>query len=542
MLRQEISKNINGFLRAQGTNIVNGNGEKIILKGWGLGNWLLCEGYMWLASDIERFDRPGRIETVIRELAGSEYSKTFWKRFRDHYITREDVLYMAELGYNSVRLPINWRILMEDEPGITWKEDGFTLIDRFLNWCEEAGLYVFIDLHGAPGGQTGANIDDSVDNLPRLFMDKDSWTKAITLWGEIARRYKDREVVGGYDLLNEPLKPGLTSDKNLDHLLPKLVQFYDEVIAEIRKVDPMHMISLEGHHWSTDPLLFFKKYDDNMVIHFHRYACPPGMEAFNTFLEVSKRLNAPLWLGETGENFVEWFAALYPLSASLGIGYNIWPWKKMCCTNSPLSIKKPNGWDKIISYAKGGSRPSYEETYTILDEYLENIKLINCEKNEAVTQHVFRYPGCRVRGTDFDLLPGKGITFSGYRTEGNIYNYQSQTGMKIVPISPTPMQKRFFFDCGWDQLTLEMEKGEFSTYSFEKISTGCSLKLELSYSKQGTIVIYQDDFEIKNIKTNDSLQKQEILINSLRNADNSRFKVLVAKGTIRLDAITLLAP
>lgn len=533
-------KTVNGFLKAKGTKIVNGAGEEIILKGWGLGNWLLCEGYMWLSDGSGRFDRPRRIEAVIRELAGSEYARGFWEKFRDRYITREDVRYMAQLGYNSVRLPINWRILMEDEPGITWKKDGFKLIDRFLDWCEKEDLYVFLDLHGAPGGQTGHNIDDSIDDMPRLFMDQDSWDKGIALWGELARRYKDREVVGGYDILNEPLRPGLTSDKNLDYLLPKLAKFYDEAIAEIRKYDPNHMISLEGHHWATDTSVFFKVYDENSVIHFHRYACPPGLEAFKPYIEVSNRLNLPLWLGETGENTVEWFAAMYPLSASLGIGYNIWPWKKMNCTNSPLSVKKPEGWDKIISYTKGGPRPSYEEAQAILDQYLENIRFENCVKNDAVTVHVFRYPGCRVHGTDFDLLPGRGITYSGLRNEGNIYNYQTGTGMKIVPGSGTPMDKRFTFDCGWDQLTLEMETGEFAVYSFEKITNGCTLKLELSYSKDASLAIYQDDALLGEVNPSESTQKQEVTVGMLKSSDKSRFKVLVKNGTIRFDAITLL--
>ncbi|NLU51314.1 MAG: glycoside hydrolase family 5 protein [Clostridiaceae bacterium] len=534
-------KIVNGFLKAQGTDIVNGAGERIILKGWGLGNWLLCEGYMWLSDGSSRFDRPRRIEAVIRELTGSEYSKNFWEKFRDRYITRDDVRYMAQLGYNSVRLPINWRILMEDEPGIIWKEDGFKLIDRFLDWCEEEDLYVFLDLHGAPGGQTGHNIDDSIDDMPRLFMDQDSWDKGIALWGELARRYKNREVVGGYDILNEPLRPGLTNEKNLDYLLPRLAKFYDEAIAEIRKYDTKHMISLEGHHWATDISVFYKVYDENSLIHFHRYACLPGLESFRPYLEISKRLNLPLWLGETGENIVEWYAAMYPLSVSLGIGYNLWTWKKMNCTNSPLSVKKPEGWEKIIAYTKGGPRPSYEEAQAIFDQYLENIKFENCVKNEAVNIHVFRHPGCRVRGTDFDLLPGKGITYSGIRNEGNIYGYQTETGMKIVPVSDTPMDKRFFFDCGWDQLTLEMEAGEFAVYSFEKIEEGCRLKLELSLSQNASLAIYQDDALLSEVKPNDSAQKQEVIVDRLNPSSASRFKVLVKNGVIRFDAISLLA-
>ena len=88
---------VNGFLCAKGREIVNGKGEPILLSGWGLGNWLLCEGYMWKAGP--RADRPRRIEEAVQELAGSEYTKTFWPRFRKNYIRREDILRMAELGY-----------------------------------------------------------------------------------------------------------------------------------------------------------------------------------------------------------------------------------------------------------------------------------------------------------------------------------------------------------------------------------------------------------------------------------------------------------
>ena len=161
---------IEGFLHTKGKKIVNGRGEEILLTGWGLGNWLLQEGYMWKAYG-ERFDRPSRIEKAVEELTGRDFAEYFWKEYRENYIRREDILAMAESGYNSVRIPFSYRLFMEDGPGIHWKEEGFVLLDRCLTWCEEAGMYAFLDLHGAPGGQTGSNIDDSVDNVPRLFID-----------------------------------------------------------------------------------------------------------------------------------------------------------------------------------------------------------------------------------------------------------------------------------------------------------------------------------------------------------------------------------
>lgn len=528
---------VNGYLRAVDRAIVNGEGEEIILSGWGLGNWLLPEGYMWTTDGNSRFDRPQRIEAVIRELTGTKYSEQFWTAFRNNYITREDIRIMAEQGYNSVRIPFNWRILMENEPGINWKEEGFQLIDRCLDWCEEFKLYAFLDLHGAPGGQTGQNIDDSIDDVPRLFIDEDSWNKGIALWKQLADRYKDRWIVGGYDLLNEPIKTP-TPGKDFEYLVPKLVQFYEEAIAAIRTVDTKHMLSIEGHHWATDTSIFFKKYDDNMVVHFHRYTCYPEISSFYEFLEVSERLNAPLWLGETGENLNEWYTALYPLAAELNIGYNLWPWKKMDTTNSPYSVSLPDGWDRIMEYTRGGVHPGYEQASRIFDQYLENMKIGNCRYNAEVTSAVFRIPGCTVRATDFDELPGKGVAYSGLRTEGNHYNYRSRTGMRIVEDSKLEdLQKRFVFDILWDRFVLELQGGEFAVYTINDTTEDSSLSFVYSADQPVSVTVLQDERALVTLNLQASLDKQNIAPVSLCGASTSKIKIKVNAGRMLLEKI-----
>ena len=82
---------VKGFLDVKGRKIVNGDGEEILLAGWGLGNWLLTEGYMWLSGGSENFDRPRRIEAVIEGFAGKEFADDFWDKFRNTYITEEDI-------------------------------------------------------------------------------------------------------------------------------------------------------------------------------------------------------------------------------------------------------------------------------------------------------------------------------------------------------------------------------------------------------------------------------------------------------------------
>ena len=100
------------FLHTEGQNIVNETGEKIYLKGVGLGNWLLPEGYMWkFGADG---DRPRKIEKIVSNLLGTEKAIEFWKEFRKNYITEADIQRIAELGFNSVRPALNSRLFVTE--------------------------------------------------------------------------------------------------------------------------------------------------------------------------------------------------------------------------------------------------------------------------------------------------------------------------------------------------------------------------------------------------------------------------------------------
>src|SRR5215468_4724066 len=185
------------FLHVDGQNIVNERGEKIILRGVGLGNWLLPEGYMWKLAP--HADRPRRIEQLVEDLLGQENAKRFWAEYRKNYLTEADIEEMAGLGFNSVRPALNARLFLTETDPPQPIEEGFQLLDNLVNWCQAHGLYVIIDMHGAPGGQTGQNIDDSANDEPELFSQPKNQEKLVNLWTTIARRYKDRAAVAGYD-------------------------------------------------------------------------------------------------------------------------------------------------------------------------------------------------------------------------------------------------------------------------------------------------------------------------------------------------------
>ncbi len=389
---------MDGYVYQEGKKIYDGTGKEFLLKGVGLGNWLLPEGYMWKFFD--ECDRPRRIEKLISDLCGDTYGEFFWNKYRENYISKKDIEYIKSRGLNSVRLPLNARYLFERN-GTERRllSDGIKYVDWLLDWCEELGVYVILDMHGAPGGQTGTNIDDSEDNKPLLFSDKEYRIDLIWLWKKLASRYKERKIIAGYDLLNEPL-PEWFSMYNHEVML-----LYYELEKAIRKVDTNHMLILEGVHWATDWSVFEELKDNplrNCMLEFHKYWDNPDAESLDKYLNMQNKLNYPIFMGEGGENNLEWYAGVFHLLEQYGISWNFWTYKKLDTHNSPICIKKPNKWDEIIRYIKNGEAPVNAKG--IFNEYLNNIEFDNCSINEDVLNHVLRIGPLSIRAIFYDSI------------------------------------------------------------------------------------------------------------------------------------------
>jgi len=120
------------FLHTSGQDMVNESGEKVFLKGVGLGNWLLPEGYMWKFGGLG--DRPRKIEKVVEDLIGKEKSVHFWNTFRQNYITEADIKRIAELGFNSAhRARSVWVYLDRAEVFVENNPDKTKLFLRMLS-------------------------------------------------------------------------------------------------------------------------------------------------------------------------------------------------------------------------------------------------------------------------------------------------------------------------------------------------------------------------------------------------------------------------
>lgn len=524
---QQLKKSTLSFLHTSGQDMVNEDGKKIFLRGVGLGNWMLPEGYMWKFG--AGGDRPRKIEKLVTDLIGTEAGSRFWTTFRKYYITEEDIKRIAGLGFNSVRPALNSRLFLTEAENPVYVEEGFQLLDSLVSWCRKYNLYVIIDMHGAPGGQTGANIDDSPRDIPELFIEKKYQDQLVSLWVKLADKYKNEPVVAAYDLLNEPLPVGTGSAEKYKHLL---VPLYKRITTEIRKVDSRHMITLEGFDWSNDWSLFDKPFDDNVFYQFHYYcwARPDQMGGIEKFIRKRAELNTPVWVGETGEkgNTIYWSTT--QLFEANNIGFSFWPWKKMDTENTPYSIKKPANWDLIAEYSKGGARPDPAVSIRAFDELLENIKLANCLYFEDVCNAILtRIPG-KIEAENYGY---KGYGQSYYVTDTSTKSayYRKQEPVKIGLDSKD--EKQF-----WSDQSVELKQKEWVNYEFNCLASS-KRKLSIRVSQvQGPLVLQlRINKRTKEIKvTGSDFTEIDLGVFQIKKGENAA-RVFVKTGVLKLDWI-----
>src|SRR5438067_2238527 len=224
------------FVSTRVKEFVSPDGKPLLLRGINLGNWLLPEGYMF---KFKTTNSPRLIQTAINELVGEDEARKFWTTYHGNYITQADIRFIKQSGFNSVRIPFNYRLFVTEGTPPRLDGPGYELLDRVVSWCRSEGLYVILDMHAAPGGQTGDNIDDSF-GYPFLFESGESQQLTIDLWRNIAGRYRNERVVIGYDLLNEPIAHYFDTAS----LNPKLEPLYRRIVSGIRDVDRNHIIFL----------------------------------------------------------------------------------------------------------------------------------------------------------------------------------------------------------------------------------------------------------------------------------------------------------
>ncbi len=520
------------FLRTNGQDIVDGNGNKIMLRGVGLGNWLLPEGYMWKFG--KEGDRPRKIEKIVSDLIGAEKAAEFWQQFRKYYITEADIARIAELGFNSVRPALNARLFLSEGDNAQFIEESFVLIDSLVSWCEKHNLYVIIDMHGAPGGQTGANIDDSPADEPELFMDVRNQDRLVDLWVKIAKRYSDNPTVAAYDLLNEPLPHNTGAAEKYAHLVEPL---YRRITAAIRAVDNNHMITLEGVNWSNDWSIFGEPFDDNVFYQFHYYCWnrPDNLNDISHYIKMRDTLNTPVWVGETGEkgNAIYWATTQY--FEANNIGWSFWPWKKMDTRNTPYSINQPADWDQIAAYSRGGEdaaeKPAADVAQRAFDELIENIKLQNCVYFPDVVNSILRRAPVKIEAENYGH-EGYGVSYSVTDTSQRAAVYRVNEPVQIALIEHRE-------DYHLSQQGVVLKEDEWVRYSFGNTGLpSANIVVKAKRTGENATIEVSLNGESESLNFGSEWQEMTLSIAKLAAGENA-LKLAITSGEIWVDWISV---
>ncbi|WP_242691517.1 cellulase family glycosylhydrolase [Desertivirga arenae] len=395
-----VSTKAQGFLRAEGKQIVNEKGENILLRGMGLGGWMLQEGYMLgLNADGQQYKIRERIEALI----GKKQTEEFYEIWLANHTTRADIDSLKAWGFNSIRLPMHYNLYtlsVEEEPVAgknTWLPKGFALTDSLLAWCKANQMYLILDLHAAPGGQgNDLNISDRNPAKPSLWQSEANQKKTIALWKKLAERYANEPWIGAYDIINEPNwgfenpekdKNGTGEQKN--EPLRKLMV---DVTKAIREVDKRHIIIIEGNGWGNNYNGILPPWDKNMVLSFHKYWNLNDQKSIQHIINFRDKYNIPAWLGETGENSNVWFTEAINLLEKNNIGWSWWPLKKLGF-NNPLQIRTNPNYEQVLRYWSGnGNKPGESNAYSGLIELARYTNISTNRVHKDVIDAMIRQP------------------------------------------------------------------------------------------------------------------------------------------------------
>ena len=316
----------NGYVRATGTNLYDGEGNILQLKGVNLGNWFIQE-YWMTVSAVGDFDTG--VYTQLRGDAAMRSNPNLSEEeidalnalYLDSFIQETDFQIISELGMNAVRIPFTWFNLTQPD-GRTLRPRAFEKLDWAVSMCEKYGLYAILDLHGAIGSQN-MDIHSGDDSQFDLYGNEENMRLTCELWAAIAEHYKENRTVAAYDLLNEPRRAPHKFGGKLNF------DFYDRLYRTVRGIDVNHLILIEcfsfpvngarlsGYNWSNICMEYhiynLSPFSQLSCLRFYKilhnlmgYDVPVLVGEWNAFEKESEWADSFAWFDRLGWSFTSW--------------------------------------------------------------------------------------------------------------------------------------------------------------------------------------------------------------------------------------------
>lgn len=353
------TKNNTGLIM-QGTmaddrrSLYDKDGKRIILRGINAGNILLQEGWMSPFATKPKYNKDGTLvkdkdlniqypeftqEDFLKAIDGNPNLSSKKDELLDHYyrsfFSEEDFRIIKEdLRFNTIRLPFYWRNILNDDLTRKPEEDAFSYLDWFLENCKKYGLYLVLDLHGAPGSQNGYEHSGLILDKASLWTNQDYQKATIDLWDYVSEHYTSTRPdlgtsIASYDLLNEPQEKKDTPESTV------CFDFQDEIYKAIRANNDRHLITIESM-WDFSVSPNPEKYDwENIMYEYHHYnwnrklVSMDSFKAYHDAKHIGTDYDVPIYIGEFTyfENRDDWKAALVDWYDQRNYSWTIWSYK-----------------------------------------------------------------------------------------------------------------------------------------------------------------------------------------------------------------------
>jgi hypothetical protein len=196
----------------------------------------------------------------------------------------EEFIILKDLGFNFVRLPLDYRAYTMPGNWNFFQDDDIAEIDNAVAWGKQYGIHVCIDLHHAPGYCVNPSLVPANQNLD-LWTDAEAQEAFVNHWAFFAKRYKDipyEEL--SFNLVNEP--------KDMDEAA--YMKVMKKAIDKIQSISPDRVIYVDGLNYAREviPSLGNEK---NVIQSIHVYDPMTVTHYKAEWVEGSENWPLPVW-------------------------------------------------------------------------------------------------------------------------------------------------------------------------------------------------------------------------------------------------------
>ncbi|KAF7363339.1 putative dolichyl-phosphate-mannose--glycolipid alpha-mannosyltransferase [Mycena sanguinolenta] len=207
-------------------------------QGVNLGSWFVHEN--WITSSVFGQASGRKISEI--DIASGSNARAVLEDHWDSFLDKDDFQSLANIGINTIRLPLGYWNLGPSfcqntsfEPYASVYTNAWSHVVRAINWAGDVGIGVLVDLHGAPGSQNGQPHSGISDGIIGLFNNEANEARTLDVLTYLAQQLSSVSNVVGLQILNEP--------QDCDELLA----FYNRTINAIRQVEGAENLPLYIH-------------------------------------------------------------------------------------------------------------------------------------------------------------------------------------------------------------------------------------------------------------------------------------------------------